>query len=253
MSQALAPVRILITRPEPQASRLAAVLEQAGANTLKRPLLAIEPIPETAAARRPLLDLDQYDQVIVTSAPAAELGMAWIENCWPQLPLGLHWWAIGAATAAVLAGFGLNADYAQEGHDSEALLEQPALRAVQGQRILLLTGAGGRGLITETLRARGAEVTELALYRRTCPHYAAGTLATELDRFGCNWILATSGQVLNNLLEYLAADRCTAQLLVPSERVRQQALAAGFSRVALSRGAGDQAIVDALREAVQRI
>lgn len=246
MSQRLEHLRVWVARPEPQASRLAACLSAEGADVWVAPLLEIEGLPETSDSRRPLLDLDLFDHVVVTSAAAAQFGLAWIENSWPQLPVGLSWWAIGTATADVLTRYGVKARVAESGFDSEALLAETELQSVAGQRVLLLTGEGGRELLADTLRQRGAQLLELPLYRRVCPHYPSGWLLNELTLRRCNWIVVTSGQLLNNLLEYLSAPQCLARLLVPSERLRQQAVAAGFNAVSQSLGASDQAVLDAL-------
>ncbi len=65
------------------------------------PCCELLPLPEPAAAQRQLvLELDQFRHVIFISGNAVRFGMAWIESCWPQLPAGPDWYAVGEATAA---------------------------------------------------------------------------------------------------------------------------------------------------------
>ncbi|WP_296815495.1 uroporphyrinogen-III synthase [Thiobacillus sp.] len=57
-----------------------------------------------------------------------------------------------------------------DGQDSEAVLALPQLQAVAGRQVVIVRGVGGRALMADTLRARGADVHFMECYRRTCPH-----------------------------------------------------------------------------------
>src|SRR5690606_6025854 len=54
--------RILICRPEPEASRLATAFRAAGAECRTMPLLAREPLPETPERRTVLQELDNFQR-----------------------------------------------------------------------------------------------------------------------------------------------------------------------------------------------
>lgn len=161
--------RLLLTRPADESSALAAVLADAGIFTSSLPLLDIEPLPIVDSARAILQRLDQYCAVIVVSKPAARLCVEQLRQHWPEPP-ALPWFSVGAATGQILADAGLYVFYPDNGDDSEALLELPALRqALTGPepRVLIVRGEGGRGLLAERLREQGASVDYLELYRRT--------------------------------------------------------------------------------------
>jgi len=87
---------ILVTRPEPEAGRTAALLSAAGAVPLLSPLLAVEALAWALPERFP-------DGVIVTSPRALLVGAAGLAPL-----LALPCYVAGAATAAVAAqaGFG---------------------------------------------------------------------------------------------------------------------------------------------------
>jgi uroporphyrinogen III methyltransferase/synthase len=72
--------------------------------------------------------------------------------------------AIGSGTAAELAARGIRADIVPERFVAEALVEALEAVAVEGRRVLVARAAEARGVLPDALRARGAEVDDVALY-----------------------------------------------------------------------------------------
>ena len=244
---------ILVTRPQGQAAALCEALAAAGYRVHSLPLLEIQPLPEPSPAQRQLvLDLDRYQHVIFISGNAVRYGMSWIEDYWPQLPVGLSWYAIGEATARTLRDYGITAVSPAATMTSEALLAEPQLRAVAGQRILVIKGEDGRATLGEELRRRGARVDELACYRRQCPDYERGELDRLLARWRIGLVMISSGEGLSNLLALLSPQETTKftgiTLLVPSDRIARMAQKAGFTRVITAENASDSAMQRALEE-----
>lgn len=249
----MSPWRLLLTRPADECEALAAALAEAGVHSASLPLMAIEPVDETAAQRAVLQALAAYCAVIVVSKPAARLGLARLARDWPQLPSGPAWFSVGAATGAILQAHGLAASWPSAGDDSEALLALPELIAaldVEAPRVLILRGEGGRELIAETLRGRGARVDTLELYRRVLPAYPPGALVQAIDSERLNGLVVSSGQGLQSL-HHLAGAAWTRlrelPLFVPSPRVAEMAAALGAERILDCRGAGTAALLAALR------
>jgi len=246
--------RLLLTRPAEECGAVAAVLAEAGIHSASLPLLAIEPLSETAEQRATVLELDRYCAVIVVSKPAARLGIELLDRYWPQPPFAQAWFSVGAATGAILADYGLDASWPERGDDSEALLALPRLGEALARpdpKVLILRGEGGRELLAETLRARGVQVDILELYRRYLPYYPAGTLAATLRSERLNGLVVSSGQGLLSLRE-LAADTWPEMLelplFVPSPRVAEMARQLGAKRIVDCRGASVAALLAALRE-----
>jgi len=246
--------RLLLTRPAEECGAVAAVLAEAGIHSASLPLLAIEPLSETAEQRATVLELDRYCAVIVVSKPAARLGIELLDRYWPQPPFAQAWFSVGAATGAILADYGLDASWPERGDDSEALLALPRLGEALARpdpKVLILRGEGGRELLAETLRARGVQVDILELYRRYLPDYPAGTLAATLRSERLNGLMVSSGQGLLSLRE-LAADTWPEMLelplFVPSPRVAEMARQLGAKRIVDCRGASVAALLAALRE-----
>lgn len=238
--------RVLICRPEPEASRLARCFSDAGASTRLLPLIDREPLPETPERRSLILNVDQYAHIIVVSPYAARLLLAELDTWWPQMPTGIHWYAVGAGTAAVLSEHGLNPLRPARGWTSEALLELPPLNRVQDERVLLVRAEHGRELIRKTLEARGARISLLPLYRRFNPVYTPEQVRQLLGQFDPEAIVALSGETLDNLIALCAKsdhnlyDRL---LIVPAERVAEKARAGGFRNPCIPGSLADNDIV----------
>lgn len=246
--------RLLLTRPAEECIPLAAALDERGIYSASLPLLAIDPLPETPEQRTLMLDLDRYKAVIVVSKPAARLGLERLDQYWPQLPINQTWFAVGAATADILEAYGLSIITPDQSEDSEGILALPQLdQALQeaDSRVLILRGEGGRETMADTLRERGVQVDYLELYRRVLPDHPQNALTECLAAERLNGIMVSSGQSFAHLRTLASSawpDVCSVPLLVPSERVAEQARAAGIHRVITCHGASTAAVLAALEE-----
>lgn len=239
----LAGLHVLNTRPAHQAAGLGAALAAAGARVSELPLIAITPLPLAAEDERLLLDLDRYDGVFFVSANAARLGLDAIAGYWPQWPFRLPAYAVGDSTAAVLRDAGLDVVVPAQA-DSEALLALPALQEVAGRRFLLLRGEGGRELLPGTLRARGARVDVIALYRRDLPVAARAQWAA-LAADPPDVVVLTSPDALRHWREVAGAQALQPRWLVVSPRLAEAGRAAG-ARVVEAAAADAGSLVAAL-------
>lgn len=243
---------VLVTRPAGAASEdLCRKVAAAGYTVHSQPLLELQALSELGnEARQALFNLDAFEHVVFVSANAVRFGMEQVANVWPQLPVGLNWYAIGSATCELLSSYGVNAQAPQQEMTSEGLLALPSLQSVTGQRVLLVKGRGGRNKIRTELENRGAKVEELACYERQIPHLQPGDLAKKLTHWGIAVVLLSSGEGLANL-ELLLRPAETSKfshicLIVPSQRVAELASAAGFNTVIAAQNASDAAMLEAL-------
>ena len=252
---------VLLTRPAGQADKLAAAIQSLGGRVTQLPLLTIEPITERVAVERlktSIMALDNYDAALFISTNAATLGLEWIESYWPQLPIGLEAYAVGPGTAEILRRMPWAVHCSSVGVTSEHLLALPGLQNVAGKRIALFRGQGGRELLAETLRERGARVDYLEIYQRRVPKYSRAEVLKLIDDNAINTALATSEQIVDTLIALLCVENGLSQrlperlqglrVLVPSQRVREHALAAGFQQVIDAGGADDNAMLTSLQQ-----
>lgn len=243
--------RILICRPQPEADRLASRFCDAGADARVMPLIAREPLPEDPATRTLILNLDEFAHVIAVSPYAAALLLDWLDEWWPQTPTDIHWYGVGAGTATVLSNYGLETRQPETGHTSEDLLQLPELATLEHEKVLVVRGQEGRELIPQTLERRGARVTVLPLYRRFCPDYDKATLNAMLNNFSPEAIVTLSGETLNNLIalsDNTGHNLENTLLVVPVERIAEQARLAGLRRTCIPGSLADSSIVAAVAE-----
>lgn len=245
---------VLVTRPAGAAAdSLCQAVRASGCAAYQQPLLELQPLDELSPGSRTLLlDLDRYAHIIFISGNAVRFGMGCIEDYWPQLPVGLHWYAIGAATAAQLETFGVHAQTPGKEMTSEGLLELPSLQQIAGERVLVVKGEGGRDTLRRELSGRGAQVDELPCYRRALPDLPPGALARRLAEPPIDTVLVSSGEGLANMQRLLSPAETSnvyhLNIVVPSQRVAAQARDAGFRRVITAENASDAAMVRALED-----
>ncbi|NND67006.1 MAG: uroporphyrinogen-III synthase [Halioglobus sp.] len=243
---------VLVTRPAGEAAeRLVAAIEAAGLRVVHQPLLELEPIAEPSADDQALLRaLADYQHVIFVSANAVRFGMLWLQRHWPVLPQPPLWYAVGDATAALLAEQGVEVFTPGRDMTSEGLLALPGLRDVAGARVLIVKGEGGRDTLATELAARGATVAVLACYRRVAPVLPAGALGQRLEAEKVAAVLLSSGEGLENFRRLLSPSESSKftglRLIVPSDRVAKLAREAGFDNIVTADNASDAAMCRAL-------
>jgi len=222
-------MRWLLTRPHPLNAPLAEALRLAGDACWEHPLLAIEPLP--ADAQRLLIQTSTaWDRVIFTSQASVDYSLELLKALQRSKPQPVYY-AVGQATVDRLAGEGLTAGAGQD-NGSESLLEA-MLPLPSEQRILLITGQGGRQLIDDVLKRNGHHLTRCEVYRRQ------SLVDTSLDRLvqehSIDTVLITSAQALSALTQSL--DRATRehlQLVVMSKRIADIASKLDYARVVIS-------------------
>lgn len=255
--QALSGQRVLITRPAHQQPPLITGLQVRGAKTISLPLLAITAPSRGDQAdvlRRQLLALDSYELLVFISSNAVREGCKAIDDYWPQFPVGLDLLAIGPSTAALAEELtGQRVRSAAGGMTSEDLLELDSFTNIEGRRIGIFRGEGGRDFLAQQLRKRGAQVDYFDVYRREELNYEDTQVREALIESEPTLLTAMSGQTLQalrGLIDQLSepqADKLlTLPVIVPSQRVRDLAAEMGFENPIAAPGADLDALLQAL-------
>ncbi|MEN9226654.1 MAG: uroporphyrinogen-III C-methyltransferase [Thermostichus sp. HHBFW_bins_43] len=162
---------ILVTRSEGQSEAFRELLQAQGARVLEMPTLVIQPPESWDPLDQALQQLAQFDWLLLTSANAVTYFFERLRHQ-GQDSRALHRLkvaVVGSKTAAVLAQYGIDPDLVPQEFVADALLEvwpEP----VAGQRVLFpRVESGGREVLVQGLRQRGAQVLEVAAYQSACP------------------------------------------------------------------------------------
>ncbi|HHH39495.1 MAG TPA: uroporphyrinogen-III synthase [Sedimenticola sp.] len=237
---------VLVTRAAHQAAPLCRLIGAHGGRAIPFPALEITGPRDRAGALRLLAGT--FDIMIFISPNAVHRGLPLLPGGRP--PAGTRVAAVGRGSARALAAAGVPVALVPGGrYDSEALLALPALARLEGKRVLIVRGEGGRALLGETLAARGAQVRYAEVYRRRCPRADAAPLVARW-RQEVALVTATSNAILENLFQLLGGRGAgllrETPLLVVSPRMRERARALGCRRLLLARRADDKAILEAI-------
>jgi uroporphyrinogen-III synthase len=244
--------RVLVTRPAGQEQFLCDQLRQAGFDVVAIPTLAIEALPINDVDVAALRAAADARFAIFISANAARHSQALIGKAWETWPSNLSAIAVGPKTAAALQVSGLPAATLPETvFHSEALLALPTLQQLNGDKVLLFRGEGGRTIIRETLSERGAQVLEWATYRRICPEDSRQPLAEYWRAAVPDFVICTSVESFSNLVHLLGPVRVLqATMIAISERVATHIRQFGNVKVCVAAAATDEGFIETLKNNV---
>ena len=158
-------MRLLVTRPQPDAARTATRLEALGHEVLVAPLLKTELLP---LARRA-----DPAAIAVTSRNGVRALAAWPESsAWRKRPL----FAVGEATAAAAREAGFSDVRSADGDGAALAAAIVKALPIEAGRILYPAAEARSPVLEETLRAAHFSVDAVVAYRMA----AAGSLPTEV-------------------------------------------------------------------------
>ena len=245
-NKSLAGIGIAITRPIDQAKKLSALIEQAGATPILFPLIEITPLQDYSQFKSVISEIESYDWAIFISSNAVQNGMPHLVKI--GIPNQLKFAAIGPVTASELQSFGVKDVLTPVNKfDSESLLALPEMQAANGKKIMIVRGVGGRDVLAETLRARGAPVTFAECYQRENPQSNCDLLAQLYAEKKLHGIVVTSSEAMRHLLDLAKnADWLkNVTLFVNHARIAELPTQLGF-KVSVSDVLGDEAMLKKL-------
>jgi len=236
-------LRLLVTRPQPQADAWVERLQSHAIDACALPLLSIESVADLGALHAAWHDLPRYALVMFVSPnavshffaarPAALQAQGW--------PAGTRAGATGPGTLQALQMAGVPAPLcvAPPAHaaqfDSAALWAELQFVPWEGREVLVLRGDGGRDEFAAHLRAAGAAVHFTQAYHRRLPQHGpvererlAAALAAPTRHL---WWLSST-EALGHLPALVpGADWPAAQALASHPRIADRARQMGFGRV----------------------
>ena len=217
------------------------------------PLIEFSPGRELPALADQMRLLQEGDLLFALSQHAVEFAHAQLQQqgvTWPHAP---RYFAIGRTTALALhTASGIDVRYPLDREISEVLLQLPELQNIAGKKALILRGNGGRELLGDTLRERGADVTFCECYQRSARHYDGAEEAMRWQSRGVSTLVITSGEMLQQLWTlipqwYRERWLLSCRIFVVSERLAEQARELGWQDIQVADSADNDALLRALQ------
>ena len=206
------PPRLLVTRPEARAGNLLAALATRGVASVLVPAIEIQPVPVSELDLM-AQEISGYAWIVVTSSSGAVLILDGIQH-WAADTGSARWAAVGEATAEVLRQRGVVDIWRPSRSRGDRIATE--LPVAPGDRVFLARANIGDPGLPDGLRARGAIVEEVAVYRTIeGPWSSRATLRAALDR-PLDAVLFASGSAVRGLLALADPDATQAILAVPA-------------------------------------
>ena len=236
---------ILITRPLGREHHLRQLIEQAGGTIIHYPVFSIEP-PQALEIEQLLQlskQLHSFTMAIFISPTAVEQSQIYF----PVLPEHFTIVSLGSKTTKALEQQNIYVDIEAPQHNTESLLQMTPFQMpeIQGQRIIIFRGTGGRALLGDTLIRRGAQIRYIETYQRKIPQHPPLT-EPQINRLDA--ITISSNEGLDNLVTLMDNPDLLIHtpLIVPGQRATTLARQHGFTRIITAQNATDDAVFYAL-------
>jgi len=200
------------------------------------------------AASRAALEIALSADVVIATSPSAVCAAKALRPL--QARCGQRFVAVGAGTAAALRRAGIGDVDTPARMDSEGVLALPALQAVRGQDIGLLTAPGGRDRIEPVLHQRGARVLRADVYRRVPIALSKRGVHALLQLDKPAVLALSSGEAFVRVLAALPEDAVIllrrGLVTAASDRLAGLARAHGFEHVAIAKSARPRDLMEAV-------
>jgi uroporphyrinogen III methyltransferase / synthase len=209
--------RVLMTRPKEQAAEMAVLLTAYGAEPVEAPTIEIVAPADWVSVDRAIAELQAYHWVIFTSVNGVDRFMTrlrtqgWDARCLA----GRTICCIGPRTAQELEKFGVKADVVPAEYQAEGILAALDGRSMTGSRVLIPRAEVARETLPDELRARGAIVEVVSVYRTVAPKLHVDGLRQQLVNRDLHVASFTSSSTVRNFIDLLGGAEAAKELLTP--------------------------------------
>jgi uroporphyrinogen III methyltransferase/synthase len=209
--------RVLMTRAKEQAAELAEQLAAYGAEPVEAPTIRIVPPEDWTAVDQAIGTVGSYGWVIFTSVNGVDRFMTRLraKGLDARCLAGRQVCCIGPRTAQELEKFGVHADVVPADYQAEGVIAALGGRDLKQARILIPRAEVARELLPDELRARGAHVDVVTVYRTIVPQDDREEWRRQLSDRQIHVVTFTSSSTVRNFVTLLGGvDR--ARLLLQS-------------------------------------
>ena len=207
---------IAVTRASSQATSLCRRLRRLGAQVVPVPAIEFEEPTDWAPADRAIRNLPSYDWLIFTSVNGVDRFLARLDASPRDLrDLPGRICAIGPATGDRIRSLHLNADLLPDEFVAESLVEAFRDIDLEAARVLIPRAQEAREMLPSRLRAMGAQVDVVPVYRTVLPTGSRDLAETIWNSESApDWVTLTSSSTVRNLAR-----------IVPLDKLRQSRIA----------------------------
>ncbi len=239
---------IAITRPAGQAGKLSTLIEAAGGKPLLFPLISITALNNYDVFDEATSNLKDYDWAIFISSNAVQNSLPRLSRQINLLPKTLKFAAIGPSTASELNAFGIeNVLIPKDRFDSESLLSLAEMQNMTDQKVMIFRGVGGREVLAESLKLRGAHVDFAESYQRINPQTNTKILDEEWHNKKLDALVITSSEAMRHLIDLAKNTAWLKQIkiCVNHLRIAEEADNLGLN-ICVAETSGDEAMLKCL-------
>lgn len=246
-------MRVLITRPQPDADALAQLCGSQAIGHYVWPATLIQPVSEPDSVCLSMQEIQPGDLVIFISPNAVRQAMqlttldirATLSVC--QL------FAVGPGTAKALAQYGFDQVIYPKGlANSESLIDLPELQSICAKTVWIMRGQVGRKLLANTLLNRGATVRHIACYQRQPNHNDIDQMMHAWREQPFDMVVSTSLSGLQYLYQAVPVGQKTwlhaTRVTVTSQKMLTWARQQGIHKTIMLSDMRNQSIVTKLIE-----
>jgi uroporphyrinogen III methyltransferase/synthase len=194
--------RVLMTRAKEQAGELAARLADYGAEPVEGPTIKIVPPLDWTPVDQAISKIGTYDWIVFTSVNGVNRFMTRIytNGLDARCLAGRRLCCIGPRTAQELEKFGVRADVVPAEYQAEGVLAELNRQDLGKTRILIPRAEVARELLPKELRAAGAHVDVVAVYRTLTAEQDTGGWRQELMNQRIHVVTFTSPSTVHNFV-----------------------------------------------------
>jgi uroporphyrinogen III methyltransferase/synthase len=207
--------RVLMTRAKEQAGELAVRLTAYGAEPVEAPTIKIIAPLDWKPVDQAISEIRTYNWIIFTSVNGVSRFMTRLmaRGLDSRCLAGRRLCCIGPRTAQELEKFGVRADVVPADYQAEGVLAALNRQDLKALRILIPRAEVARELLPDELRAAGAHVDVVPVYRTLTPDRDSGEWLQELMDHRIHVVTFTSSSTVRNFVAMLGGEEAVKPLL----------------------------------------
>ena len=197
-------IALISTRPQKTNLQLSDELKKSEINLLSFPLTEIHPLNNYQIFDGVIKNIKTYQHIIFISTNAVHFFLERVKKLSLQIPKNLKFSSIGPTTKLLLQKkLSVDVHSPIKTFDSEHLLKEKIYNNVEGQKILIIRGEGGRETLKNALEEKGGIVNYGECYVRKYVDIDLIQLKNDLVNYHHQFILFSSTNSAKHFIDQL--------------------------------------------------